>query len=217
MEPHDPSVELLEEPMKCTECGHAMTKTVGDYHYVESGLDNVMLQNVPQHSCPNCGAKRVTIGAVGALHRAIAKSLAEKPARLLPPEVAFLRDHLDLSNKEFAEVMGVSPEQASRWSSSEPIGVPAERLLRLLATLGPEGVAGRKIRKDGYYERLLAEKALAKKGARLVSKSERATSVSDLVEIVEHFPPRDADAKDVKIRIKRSGSEGWKSDDRSVN
>ena len=188
--------------MKCTECGNAMTKTVGDYHYVESGLDNVMLQNVAQYTCESCGAKRVTIGAPAALHRAIAKSLAEKPARLLPAEVAFLRDHLALSNKEFAELMGVSPEQASRWTSSEPIGVPAERFLRVLALLGPEGMAMRNdsVVNDstGAVEPLSLE-------------------ISEVIDMINHLPPKDTPAKEVQIGLRRSKSDGWKSEQRTVN
>jgi len=79
---------------------------------------------------------------MGPLHRAIAHAIAIKPTRLMPKEVRFLRDHLDLGNKEFAELMGVSPEQASRWTS-DPIGVPAERLLRLIAVMGPDTIAAR--------------------------------------------------------------------------
>ena len=182
--------------MKCTECGNAMTKTIGDYHYVESGLDNVMLQNVPQYTCESCGAKRVTIGAMGPLHRAIAKSLAEKPARLLPAEVAFLREHLDLSNKEFAELMGVSPEQASRWTSSEPIGVPAERFLRVLALIGPGGVAARK----------RAEQSIAL--------AEVACDAGEIVEMLQQLPSKDLPAQAVPIGLRKSKADGWKNDRR---
>src|SRR5262245_38491563 len=120
----------LEDPMKCTECGNKMTRSVVDHVYRESGLDNVILHGVTKYTCESCGAERVQIPHMGPLHRAIAQAIAHKPARLVPAEVRFLRDHLDLSNKEFAALMGVSPEQASRWTSSEPIGVPAERFLR---------------------------------------------------------------------------------------
>lgn len=193
--------------MKCTECGNAMARTVGDYLYVESGLDNVMLQNVSQYTCESCGAKRVTIGAIGPLHRAIAKSLAEKPARLLPSEVRFLRDHLDLSNKEFAEVMGVSQEQTSRWTNSEPIGVPAERFLRVLAMMGPESVAKRKTGKANLsaisFKKIVGDAAIA--------------SSEELIEMIEHLPPKEAPAENVQIGLRRSSNEGWKSNARPVN
>ncbi|HEX8114146.1 MAG TPA: YgiT-type zinc finger protein [Kofleriaceae bacterium] len=123
--------------MKCTECGNKMTRSVVDHVYRESGLDNVILHGITRYRCESCGAERVQIPNMGPLHRAIARAIAHKPARLVPAEVRFLRDHLELSNKDFAALMGVTPEQASRWTSSEPIGVPAERFLRTLALLGP--------------------------------------------------------------------------------
>src|SRR5215216_60908 len=104
--------------MKCIECGNAMTKTVGDHLYIESGLDNVVLHNITKLHCESCGAKRLQIAAMGKLHNAIALAIASKPARLEPQEVRFLRDHLELSNKDFAELMGVSEHQASRWVST---------------------------------------------------------------------------------------------------
>ncbi len=129
--------------MKCTECGSAMTKTTGDHLYTESGLDNVTLRNTTKYDCSKCGAKRVNILAMAQLHKAIAIALANKPSRLRSIEVKYLRDYLDLSNKDFAELMGVTEGQASRWTTTEQIGVPAERLLRMFVTLGPEVMAAR--------------------------------------------------------------------------
>lgn len=123
--------------MKCTECGNAMTQTIGDHIYRESGMSHVVLRNVPMYDCESCGAHRVVIERMAQLHRLLAHIIATKPARLVPSEVRFLRDHLELTNRDFATLMGVSETQASRWTSAEPIGVPAERFLRVIATMGP--------------------------------------------------------------------------------
>jgi len=127
--------------MKCTECGNVMTKSVGDHVYRESGMDHVVLRNTTTYTCESCGAKRVQIVAMAQLHRAIASVLAHKPARLIPSEVRFLRDYLELTNKGFAALMGVTEHQASRWTSTDPMGVPAEHFLRMLTTLGPIALA----------------------------------------------------------------------------
>ncbi len=127
--------------MKCTECGNAMAKSVGDHVYRESGMDHVILRNTTTYACESCGAKRVQIVAMAQLHRAIAGALAQKPARLLSSEVRFLRDYLELTNKGFAALMGVTEHQASRWTSTDVMGVPAEHFLRMLATLGPFALA----------------------------------------------------------------------------
>lgn len=177
--------------MKCTECGNAMTKRVGEHHYTESGLDNVLLHSVTKYECESCGTRRVVIPAIAQLHRTIARELARKPARLVPAEVAFLRDHLELSNKEFAELMGVSPEQASRWTSADPIGVPAERFLRMLAVLGPE--------------------AIAQRNQRTAIKARFEIEVGELVETLGHLPSRDEPVREVSIGLRRAGAAGWKA------
>lgn len=183
--------------MKCTECGSAMNKTVGDHLYKESGLDNVILHNTTTHTCPNCGAKRVQVTAMGQLHQAIASAIATKPARLTPPEVRFLRDHLDLTNKEFAELMGVSPEQASRWTNADPIGVTAERFLRVLATMGPGALAARKTEniKEAFVK--LSDDVLE--------------VLEKLIRTLAHMPSPSEPVRPVPINLRR-GNVGWKPD-----
>lgn len=177
--------------MKCTECGNATTKSVGDHVYRESGLDNVILRNTTKYTCESCGAVKVQIVAMGPLHRAIAHAIAIKPTRFMPKEVRFLRDHLDLGNKEFAELMGVSPEQASRWTTSDPIGVPAERLLRLIAVMGPDAIAARTADAD----------------AKLAVKLE----LLDLLGALGCLSSVGATASDVPIRLRRASS-SWQAD-----
>jgi putative zinc finger/helix-turn-helix YgiT family protein len=176
--------------MKCTECGNAMTKAIGDHHYTESGLDNVMLRGVSKYECPSCGSKRVAIPAISQLHRAIALALAQKPARLVSAEVAFLRDYLDLSNRDFADLMGVTPEHTSRWASSAEISGPAERFLRTLAVLGPEVIAKR------VRETLGAPPPI---------------DVDAVAKMLEAMPSKDAPAKKVPIDLRPTGRTGWKS------
>lgn len=171
---------------KCMECGNAMTKTVGDHIYVESGLDNVVLHNITKLHCESCGAKSIEIPAIKQLHRVIANAIARKPARLEPPEVRFLRDHLGLTNVEFAALMGVTASQASRWTTTEPIGTPAERLLRLLATLGP---------------------GVLRPAEQAIKAQETVDGVADLI---GHLPPSSVEAKTVKIGVRRAGANGWK-------
>lgn len=177
--------------MKCTECGNAMTKTVVDHVYRESGMDHVILKNTTKYSCESCGAKRVQIVAVGQLHRLLAELIAKKPARLVPSEVRFIRDHLELSNREFATLMGVTEAQASRWTSSEPIGVPAERFLRMLAVIGPVILAQRN---------LPEVEMLPTKG---------------LIETLGHLPSKDEPVTKIEIKVRRSSSD-WKSEPQPV-
>jgi DNA-binding transcriptional regulator YiaG len=180
--------------MKCTECGNAMTKSVGDHVYRESGMDHVTLKNITKYSCESCGAKRLQIVAIGQLHQLLAGLIAKKPARLMPSEVRFIRDHLELSNRDFAVLMGVTETQASRWTSSEPIGVPAERFLRILAVLGPVTLAQRNLPEVEMLS-LLPTKGL--------------------IETLGHLPSKDEPVTKVEINIRRSSSD-WKSEPQAV-
>ena len=73
------------------------------------------------------------------LHEVIAQSVAKKTAKLTTAEIKFLRKYLGWSSKDFADAMGVTPTQVSRWESKtipKPMSSTAERLLRVLALEG---------------------------------------------------------------------------------
>jgi DNA-binding transcriptional regulator YiaG len=180
--------------MKCTECGNAMTKSIGDHVYRESGMEHVLLKGVTKYGCESCGAKRIQIVAIGQLHHLLAEIIAKKPARLVPSEVRFIRDHLELSNRDFAVLMGVTEAQASRWTNSESMGVPAERFLRVLAILGPETIAQRNLPQ-----------------VEMVSMS----TTKGLIETLGHLPSKDEPVANVPINIRRSSSD-WKSEPQPI-
>ena len=177
--------------MKCTKCGSTMIKSIGDHVYRESGMDHVILRNITKYHCETCGTKNVQIVAMAQLHRLLAELIARKPARFVPSEVRFIRDHLELSNKDFAVLMGVTEAQASRWTSSEPIGVLAERFLRMLATFGPVVLASRNT------------------PAVVLGKVKGGEFVADVAETLHRLPSKDEPVKEVPIKVRRSNSD-WR-------
>jgi putative zinc finger/helix-turn-helix YgiT family protein len=180
--------------MQCPECENAMAKSIGDHVYHESGMDHVTLRNVTKYDCETCGAKRVQIVAMTQLHRLLAELIARKPARLVPSEIRFIRDHLELTNIDFAALMGVTEAQASRWTNSESIGVPAERFLRMLATIGPAVLASRR--------------------APMVGMSDLSARVADTL---GRLPSKDEPVRDVPLRVRRSGNSAWKMEVQTSN
>lgn len=189
--------------MKCTECGSTMTKAVGDHVYRESGMDHVVLHNITTYTCSDDGTVFVQIPAIAKLHRALAVAIADKPARLVPSEVRFLRDHLELSNTAFADLMGVSPSQSSRWTTSEPIGPQADRFLRMLAVLGPERVASEEpVEVSGEPSEADAPEARGRVA--------EATLV-EMARVIRHLPTLSSEVKSVNIGLRRS-SAGWRQD-----
>lgn len=118
--------------MKCPECGQTMIKGMRDYRYIESGLSNVILKNIPVYKCP-CGNEMPEIRAIERIHQKIAEDLFRKPALLTGEEIRFLRKEMGLKAVELANILGVSKVTVSRWENqTKPIGVVSDRLIRLL-------------------------------------------------------------------------------------
>lgn len=123
--------------MQCPSCRGDMTTTREDYHYTDSGLSSVVLQDTEVRRCSGCDEEEVVISAIEAVHKAIARRLASKPGRLAPEEIRFLRKQLGFSGTDLAAHMGVAPETVSRWeNAAQDMGPVADRLLRLLAVTG---------------------------------------------------------------------------------
>lgn len=118
----------------CLRCGTRLIEQREDYKYpIEVP---VVLKNVVVARCPECGEHEVSIPRIEDLQRAIARAVIDKPRRLAPAEIRFLRKHLDLTGADFARHMGTTPETVSRWESgSAPMGQVADRLLRTMVAL----------------------------------------------------------------------------------
>ena len=103
--------------MRCPGCDRDLKgrKTILErpYQYVESGLDNVFLVGVTLHTC-QCGEELVEIPKGEQLDDVIAKVLIQKGEPLSGAEVRFLRKYAELPAKDFARILGVSPEHLSR-------------------------------------------------------------------------------------------------------
>lgn len=119
---------------KCRACRQGeLVITRKNYRYTESGLSNVVLQDVEVRSCPLCDDEQVVLPRVTELHRAIALAVVRSNARLSGEEVRFLRKYMGFSGGDFAARMGVDPSTVSRWENGhEPIGSLADRVLRLM-------------------------------------------------------------------------------------
>lgn len=104
------------------------------YHYTESGLDNVWLENgVTVEAHPNYG-ELVSIVDVKGLHEAIGRWLVSQPRALTGSEFRFLRLELDMSQKTLAAMVGTNEQSVAKWEKARTKAVAnraAERLLRL--------------------------------------------------------------------------------------
>ena len=117
---------------KCFFCGCPMTTSRENHRFVESGLQNVVLEDVEIERCASCGEESLVLPRMEELLRVLARAVATRPERLKPEEIRLLRKHLDWSGVELAANLGVTKETVSRWENgAKPMSPPAERLLRL--------------------------------------------------------------------------------------
>ncbi len=106
------------------------------YHFVDCGLPNVYLAGIRYFVCRKCGKRAAEIPAVKQLLTNIAAAVVEQEGRLTGAEIRFLRKRLGKKAAEFGGIIGVSPEQVSRWENdSNPPEKSAEKLIRLCYTL----------------------------------------------------------------------------------
>jgi DNA-binding transcriptional regulator YiaG len=114
-----------------------MASRSDDHLYAECGLPTVILNDVLMHECAVCGEHLVAVPRVDDLHRAIARGVVGKRARLTAGEVRFLRQYLGWSTAEFARFVAEPQETVAGWEdthAARPMGEVAERLLRLMVS-----------------------------------------------------------------------------------
>lgn len=105
-----------------------------NYHYTDSGLDNVWLEDgytIENHA--NYG-ELISIKNVRGLHEAIGRWLVAQPRTLNGAEFRFLRLELDFSQKALGSMLGVTEQAVAKWEKArdkEVANKSAERLLRL--------------------------------------------------------------------------------------
>lgn len=103
------------------------------YHYTESGLDNVFLENgYTVHKTPY--GEGVSIKDTAGLHKLIGRWLINLPKRLNGAELRFLRLEMDMTQRSLAAIIGQDEQAVRRWEKNRtrPINGSADLLLRAL-------------------------------------------------------------------------------------
>src|SRR5687768_203907 len=114
---------------KCYECGapDVVTKVEPRKMQLAQGWTITVMDTIVTRCC-TCGEETIGYQSAGLLMKAIAAAVINKPKRLAGPEIRFLRDHHGMPAEEFAEMLGVSPGQLSRWENGkESVGVANDR------------------------------------------------------------------------------------------
>lgn len=130
--------------MICPDCNKKTKKVRADYTYHESGLDNVLLENISMYAC-SCGNTFPIISNVRQLHDLIAENIIKKPERLSGKEARFLRKEMGVKAIDFAKLLNVSKVTISRWENeNKPISIISDKLIRSIFILQKEGVRSKR-------------------------------------------------------------------------
>jgi DNA-binding transcriptional regulator YiaG len=116
-----------------------------------SGLPNVFVAGIRYEGCRFCNEVAGIFPAPLDLIKTLAHTIVQKSSSLTGPEIRYLRKSLQKKSSEFAELIGVSPEQVSRWENGHNApGKSADKLIRLSAA---PNVTNRSFTKDSYLLR----------------------------------------------------------------
>jgi putative transcriptional regulator len=103
------------------------------HRYVESGLDNVYLENGYRvHRTPY--GEGISIQDTEGLNRAIGRWLVSLPKPLAGAELRFLRLEMEATQKDLASILGATEQTLRLWEKHRKKAMPgpADRLLRAL-------------------------------------------------------------------------------------
>jgi len=117
----------------CRACAGEMQLVRQDYHFKESGLDNVLLKSIDVLVCQQCGSIVPRIPRLNDLMRTIVVAMIAKPSELEGTEVRFLRKFMDETIEQFAGKLGINRSHLSRIENgSLSISKQTDRLVRTL-------------------------------------------------------------------------------------
>ncbi len=100
------------------------------YHYTESGLRNVYLENGYTEIDTPYG-KAISISNTDGLHKLIADTLIEQPY-LSGREFRFLRIELDMTQREVGDYLGVSAQAVALWEKSPRVQRKVDQMIRAI-------------------------------------------------------------------------------------
>lgn len=119
----------------CPECEKPMSRKIGEYHYMESGLDNVYLKNIIIYEC-SCGVSCPSIYKMPYLNDLIVNKLFEKRSLLKGNEIKFIRKSLTMSSRKYSKILGVGFTTYSKWENDRQAHSELnDRLIRTTALI----------------------------------------------------------------------------------
>lgn len=101
--------------------------------FTGSGLSNVYLSGIHYNECARCASLAGIFPAVSKLLDTLTRTIILKTSPLTGSEIKYLRTYVRKKAVDFAQLVGVSSEQVSRWENGHnPPEKSADKLMRLL-------------------------------------------------------------------------------------
>lgn len=118
--------------MNCHVCNAEMRESKEQYHYTESGLDNIYLEDIIVYYC-ECGEFCTNTPEIIELQTLIGKLIVQKTTPLNGKEIVFLRKNIGFNAIKFAENIGIDKSTLSRWeNNNQSPSKSNDRFIRLL-------------------------------------------------------------------------------------
>lgn len=119
--------------MLCMECGCELERVCGPMTETYRGREYTV-DNIVRYVCPLCGEYEISAPESDKLDRAIDEAYRRDEGLLEPSEIKALRKSLNLSQKDFEALLGVSTPTCSRWETGAMLqSKTADRLMRVFA------------------------------------------------------------------------------------
>jgi DNA-binding transcriptional regulator YiaG len=116
----------------CNNCGKGARIITGNYRFDEVGLP-VLLMNIEQVDCKECGTVEPIIPDLNGLMHVIAFAVVAHPCKLDGDEVRFLRKYLGVGGGEFSKLVDIDRTTLSKWENNQQeIGKNSDRLIRFV-------------------------------------------------------------------------------------
>jgi DNA-binding transcriptional regulator YiaG len=103
------------------------------YHYTQSGLENVWLENGYKEKRTAYG-KGVSIEDADGLHRVVALDLTKKMGRITGKELKFLRVTMGMSQAGLGKLLGVGEQSISLWERTGKVPQTTDTVTRMLVS-----------------------------------------------------------------------------------
>ena len=117
----------------CSKCGSNARIVRGDYRFLESGLDNVVLRDIELVRCEGCDFEEPIIRGLDEVLRTITLALVSKPYRLAGEEIRYLRKYVEMSPDQFSRLLHIDRTTLSKWENNDdPVGAQSDLAIRML-------------------------------------------------------------------------------------